>query len=97
MRCAVIVNKLPFAVLPSIPGGCDVRFVVTIPLTSTHEYLSVGPPSAVHVNVKISFTDPEKNAAVYGVEGEILTFVGGAEETQRRQGDHKSNRTVFRR
>ena len=56
--CAVIVSKLPFAVLPSAPGVSAVRFLVETPSTSCHEYLSVGPPSAVHTNVKVSFTNP---------------------------------------
>ena len=83
--CAVIVSILPFAVLPFIPGGLSVRFVETKPSTSTHEYLSVGPPSAEHVNVKVSFTNPVKKAAVYRVEGETLTFLGGAGKTHRQE------------
>ena len=60
----MIVNRLPFTILPPVPGVCEVMFVVTPAIVSAHEYLRVGPPEAEQVKLIVSITRPIKKAAV---------------------------------
>ena len=76
--CGTIVSTLPLAVVTFVPGVCDVMLVVMPSFVSVHEYHKVGPPLALQVNWSVSTTRPCEKAATYCVDGDTLTFVGGA-------------------